>query len=292
MPPLDLAAAPPGSDDAEKALLDAKNEVTAQVTAIEQKLNGIRPMLATLKSTPSVKLRFNKLVDNTDEEKGKIDTSTTQELNDIEPFLKNLDKNVDNLIIDINAAAATEAAAAADKAIADEKIKSDLDKIKALGWEVTYIPLTKTYLYTNPFDKSKNSTQTIPPTENAKDVWEKKSKPLLGILDLGGDDESPPTSPKLKPKLKLGDSDDDDDDDDDDVPLPSTSTTSKWADMFGSPDTTTKLGFDELGGGKKQKRSTKKKQNNNKNNIKKKRGSIKKNKKRIITRNTRRRIFE
>jgi hypothetical protein len=57
------------------------------------------------------------------------------------------------------------------------------------------------------------------------------------------------------------------------------------------------------GGGKKQrKRSTKKKQNNNrdnikknnnkKNNNKKKRTSIKKNKKRIVTRNTRRRIFE
>jgi hypothetical protein len=43
---------------------------------------------------------------------------------------------------------------------------------------------------------------------------------------------------------------------------------------------------------KKQKLSTKKKQNNNRHNIKKKRSSIKKNKKHIVTRNTRRRIFE
>ena len=43
---------------------------------------------------------------------------------------------------------------------------------------------------------------------------------------------------------------------------------------------------------KKQKRSTTKKQNNNRHNIKKKRTSVKKNKKRIVTRNTRRRIFE
>jgi sugar lactone lactonase YvrE len=46
------------------------------------------------------------------------------------------------------------------------------------------------------------------------------------------------------------------------------------------------------GGKKQQKSATKKKQNNNRHNIKKKRSSIKKNKKCIVTRNTRRRIFE
>jgi hypothetical protein len=289
----DLSAMPPLKlDDTEKALLDAKTKVTAQVTAIEQKLNDIRPMLATLKSTPSVKSRFDKLVDNTDEEKQKINTSTTQELDDIEPFLKNLDKNADILIIDINAAIAAEAEAE----VARSKVKGQVTDIQK---KITKIVPTLTNLTDKkdfqsrlddlsaviekdkPFiekssladlgeyeklftgiDHQVNELMTdiiSAEDEEIKKAKKSKKSKTLGILDLSSDNESPPTSFKTD-----------------------------WSALFASTDDPSVT----LGGGKKQKRSTKKKQNNNRHNIKKKRSSIKKNKKRIITRNTRRRIFE
>jgi len=297
-------------------------------------------MLATLKSTPSVNGRFADLVNYTDEEKQKINKLTTEELDDMEPLLTGLNKKADELINDINAAAVAEAAAEAARSkvkgqvkdiqkkitkivptltnLTDKKdfqsrlddLSAVIEKDKPLIEKSSLTELSEYEKFFTGIDAQVNDLiMNIVSAEDEEKNEAKKSK-TFGILDLSGDVKSPPTSPKLKPKPKPKPKPKlDDSDDDDNVPLPPTSTTSKWADMFGSPDTTTELGFGEKGGGKKQrKRFTKKKQNNNKNNIKKKqnnnrdnikknnnkkkRTSIKKNKKRIVTRNTRRRIFE
>jgi hypothetical protein len=133
--------------------------------------------------------------------------------------------------------------------------------------------------------KVKKLTGIIQTPPTAKPLSTKPEPGLLGLDDDDDDDD--------------GDGDDDDDDDDGDGDSGkslSPSSKTDWDALFKSTDDSKIV----MGGGKKQrKRFTKKKQNNNKNNIKKKqnnikkkRVSIKKNKRRIITRNTRRRIFE